>query len=52
MKKILRLIVILDLKKKFPLNNPTSWKRLSKKELTEMYKEYILEDKNADIKII
>ena len=48
---ITRMDVIQALKKKFFSNDPASWSQHSNTTLLNWYKEYILEDKNSEIKI-
>lgn len=49
--KVSRMEVIEKLKTKFFGNNPASWSRNSNKQLIDWYKEHILEDKKAKVKI-
>ena len=49
---ITRIEVIISLKKKFTSNDPASWSQHSNRTLLGWYKEYIIEDKNSQIKII
>lgn len=49
--KVSRMEVIEKLKTKFFGNNPASWSRNSNKQLVDWYKEHILQDKNANVKI-
>ena len=49
--KVSRMEVIEKLKTKFFGNNPASWSRNSNKQLIDWYKEHILQDKNAKVKI-
>ena len=37
--------IISALKKRFPVNNPSSWKRHSMKKLKEWYEEYVVKNK-------
>ena len=46
-----RMTCITELKHKFPCNNPCSWGKLSKKQLSSMYSEYILNDTSIKVKI-
>lgn len=48
---VTRITAITELKKKFPGNNPASWKNNSKKQLAEWYAEHILEDVTKVVKI-
>jgi len=50
--QVTKLTAILALKAKFSGNNPASWSKLPKKELSSMYAEYILEDKSKKVKIL
>lgn len=51
MKTITRIEAIQALKKKFFNTNPESWSDNSNDTLLGWYKEYILEDMNANIAI-
>ena len=44
-KEVSREDIISALKKRFPVNNPSSWKRHSMKKLKEWYEEYIVKNK-------
>lgn len=48
---VTRIEVITALKKRFFGNDPASWSQHSNTTLLNWYKEYILEDKNSQIKI-
>lgn len=48
---VTKMTAIIELKKKFPGNNPASWGRSSKKQLAEWFAEYILEDVTKNVKI-
>jgi len=44
-KEVSREVIISALKKRFPVNNPSSWNRHSTKKLKGWYEEYIVKNK-------